>query len=97
MIGFFRADQDTIEQGECARLEWGQVENANRVSLSDVGRVGSSGRIDVCLDATKTYTLEATGAGGKVEERVQMADWQVCERYRDRAAGERWVRDRVHD
>jgi pSer/pThr/pTyr-binding forkhead associated (FHA) protein len=73
VIGFFRADQDTIEQGQCARLEWGQVENANRITLSSVGRVGPSGKIDVCLDTTKTYTLEATGAGGTVERSVQIS------------------------
>jgi pSer/pThr/pTyr-binding forkhead associated (FHA) protein len=73
VIGFFRADQDSIEQGQCARLEWGQVEKANRISLSSVGRVGASGKIDVCLDATKTYTLEATGAGGTVEQSIQIS------------------------
>lgn len=72
VIGFFRADQETIEQGQCVRLEWGEVEKANRITLSNVGRVGSSGKIDVCLDTTKTYTLEATGAGGAVEESVRI-------------------------
>jgi hypothetical protein len=72
VIGFFRAAQDTIEPGQCARLEWGQVEEANRITLSNVGRVGSSGKIDVCLDSTKTYTLEATGAGGTVKESLQI-------------------------
>jgi pSer/pThr/pTyr-binding forkhead associated (FHA) protein len=73
VIGFFRSTRDSIEQGQCARLEWGQVENANRISLSSVGRVGAAGKIDVCLDATKTYTLKATGAGGTVEESVQIS------------------------
>jgi pSer/pThr/pTyr-binding forkhead associated (FHA) protein len=71
-IGFFRSNRDSIEQGQCARLEWGQVENANRINLSGVGRVGSSGKVDVCLDATKTYTLEATGAGGTVKQSVRI-------------------------
>jgi len=72
VIGYFRAVPATIEQGQCARLEWGQVENANRIILSEVGRVGPAGKADVCLDATKTYTLQATGAGGTVEESVQI-------------------------
>ena len=72
IIGEFSAAQDTIVQGECTRLEWSGIENANRITLSNVGRVGTSGRIDVCLDATKTYTLQATGTGGSVEERVEI-------------------------
>ncbi len=71
-IGYFRASQPTIERGQCTRLEWGGVENANRINLSDVGRVGSLGKIDVCLDATKTYTLQASGRGGTVERGVQI-------------------------
>jgi pSer/pThr/pTyr-binding forkhead associated (FHA) protein len=72
VIGEFSTIQDTIAQGECTRLEWNGIENANRITLSDVGRVGTSGRIDVCLDATKTYTLQATGTGGSIEERVKI-------------------------
>jgi pSer/pThr/pTyr-binding forkhead associated (FHA) protein len=72
VIGYFRAAQGTIEQGQCTRLEWGQVKNANRITLSDVGRVGATGKVDVCLDATKTYTLQATGAGGTVEESARI-------------------------
>jgi hypothetical protein len=70
VIGEFATSRDTIVRGECTRLEWSGIENANRITLSDVGRVGASGRIDICLDATKTYTLKATGAGGSVEEQV---------------------------
>jgi hypothetical protein len=72
VIGFFRSDPDTIEQGRCARLEWGQVENAKRITLTEVGPVGTSGKVDVCLDATKTYTLRATGTGGATEESVRI-------------------------
>ena len=70
VIGEFSTLQDTIVRGECTRLQWSGIENAYRVALSDVGRVGTSGRIDVCLDATKTYTLKASGAGGSVEASV---------------------------
>jgi hypothetical protein len=72
VIGFFRADRSTIERGQCARLEWGGVRHASRVILTDVGQVGSSGRLDVCLDATKIYTLRATGAGGTVQGVVRI-------------------------
>jgi hypothetical protein len=72
VIGFFRSDQDTIEQGQCTRLEWGQVENAKRITLTDVGQVGTSGKVDVCLDATKTYTLKVAGTGGATEESVRI-------------------------
>jgi pSer/pThr/pTyr-binding forkhead associated (FHA) protein len=72
VIGDFSTTQDTIERGQCTRLEWSGIENANRITLSGVGRVGTSGKIDVCLDATKTYTLQATGAGGSVEQRVKI-------------------------
>jgi hypothetical protein len=71
-IGEFSTTQDTIVRGECTRLEWSGIENANRITLSDVGRVGADGRIDVCLDTTKTYTLEATGAGGSAREQVEI-------------------------
>jgi len=70
VIGEFSTIQDTILRGECTRLQWNGIENANRVTLSDVGRVGTSGRVDVCLDATKTYTLLAMGAGGSTEATV---------------------------
>ena len=72
VIGYFRANPDTIEQGKCARLEWGQVDGASRIILSDVGRVGATGKVDVCLDITKTYTLQVTGPGGTIEESVQI-------------------------
>lgn len=63
-IGFFRADPSTIEEGECTRLEWGGIENAHRLVLSDVGPVAPEGKIDVCLSSTRTYSLRATGPGG---------------------------------
>ncbi|MGD8792766.1 MAG: FHA domain-containing protein [Anaerolineae bacterium] len=71
-IGYFRANPSTIEQGQCARLAWGQIENSTRLVLSGVGAVGATGQIDVCLDRSKRYTLEATGPGGTVEETVQV-------------------------
>ena len=70
VIGEFSTLQETVIRGQCTRLQWSGVENALLISLSDVGRVGTSGQVDVCLDASKTYTLRATGAGGPVEESV---------------------------
>jgi hypothetical protein len=72
VIGFFRGQPSAIRTGECARLEWGDIESATRVTLSEVGNVGASGRLDVCLDSTKRYTLRATGTGGTAEETVEI-------------------------
>jgi pSer/pThr/pTyr-binding forkhead associated (FHA) protein len=72
-IGFFSAELTELERGSCTRLEWGGIENARNVILTDVGQVGSEGKIDVCLNATKTYILEAIGAGGTVKERVRIS------------------------
>ncbi|MDD3826592.1 MAG: FHA domain-containing protein [Anaerolineae bacterium] len=71
-IGVFRANPPIIDRGRCTRLEWGLIENANRVLLSDIGRVGTSGKIDVCPGESKAYRLEATGAGGTTEESIQV-------------------------
>lgn len=72
VIGFFRGQPATIQTGECARLEWGELQNVTQVTLGEVGNVGTSGKLDVCLDATRSYTLRATGAGGTVEEMVEI-------------------------
>jgi hypothetical protein len=37
------------------------------------------------------------GPSNRWDERVQAADFQVAELYRDTAAGDVWVLDRVHD
>jgi pSer/pThr/pTyr-binding forkhead associated (FHA) protein len=71
-IGYFRANPPTLVQGECTRLEWGEVQNASRLTLIGVGAVAPSGRFDVCLDETKTYILEAIGPGGSIEKSVQV-------------------------
>jgi pSer/pThr/pTyr-binding forkhead associated (FHA) protein len=72
VIGYFRTSQSTIEPGQCTRLEWGGVQQAAKVTLTSVGQVGDSGKIDVCLDATKAYTLKATGPGGTAEKSVRI-------------------------
>jgi pSer/pThr/pTyr-binding forkhead associated (FHA) protein len=72
VIGYFRTDQTNIEEGQCTRLEWGDVEGASSVTLSGVGRVGLGGKLDVCLSANKIYTLQATGAGGTAERSIEI-------------------------
>lgn len=72
VIRYFSADQTELERGQCARLEWRGVENANSVTLTDVGQVGTSGKLDVCPDGPKTYLLEASGIGGTVQKSVQI-------------------------
>jgi hypothetical protein len=73
VIGYFRADRAAVERGQCARLEWGRIEHASSVSLTGVGQVNASGKLDVCLDATKTFTLQATGRGGTAQQSIQIA------------------------
>jgi len=71
-IGYFRAGQTTIEQGQCTRLQWGEITGATSITLSGVGRVNPSGQLDICLDTSKSYTLRAAGRGGVVEKRVEI-------------------------
>jgi hypothetical protein len=71
-IGVFRANPPLIDRGRCTRLEWGLIENANRVLLSDIGPVGPAGKIDVCPGDSKVYRLEAAGSGGTTEVSVQV-------------------------
>jgi hypothetical protein len=71
-IGYFRAESTTITPGRCTRLEWGQMENVNSITLTDMGRVNPTGKLDVCLDTTKAYTLKAIGSGGTAEKSIQI-------------------------
>jgi hypothetical protein len=73
VVGYFYADEETIEVGQCSRLHWGQIENAESITLTGVGKVASPGRLDVCPDATRQYTLQATGPGGAAEQSVEVA------------------------
>ncbi len=71
-IGVFRANPPVIDRGRCTRLEWGLIENANRVLLSDVGLVAMSGKIDVCPGESKQYRLQAAGPGGATEKSLEV-------------------------
>ena len=59
----FTASQETIHEGETATLRW-QTENATDVSI-DGHSVSPSGSRSVSPTSTTTYTLLASGAGGK--------------------------------
>jgi hypothetical protein len=72
VIGRFRAGQSLLSRGACTQLEWEGVENATRITLSDTGRVGPSGRIDVCPEESRTYILTASGPGGIVHSEVEI-------------------------
>jgi hypothetical protein len=61
-----------LEQGQCTQLVWEGVENATRISVSDMGRVGPAGRIDVCLEQNKTYVLTASGPGGIAQSSLEI-------------------------
>ncbi len=71
-IGRFRAETTTVEPGQCARLTWSGVQNAHSLTLSGVGRVNLEGKLDVCPDDTRTYTLEAAGPGGAARKQVKI-------------------------
>jgi hypothetical protein len=58
--------QATIESGESASLSW-NAPAAIRVSISDIGNVGSKGTTQVSPDETTTYTLTATYIDGTAQ------------------------------
>jgi hypothetical protein len=72
VIGFFLANPSIIEEGACTRLEWGEISRASRITLSGVGDVRASGKLDVCLDANRTYILTAEGPEGQTEASVEV-------------------------
>ena len=51
----FRAEDNTIEEGDCTDLEW-QTEGVSLVTLNGQ-EVSASGRKEVCPDADKEYEL----------------------------------------
>jgi hypothetical protein len=56
----------TIQSGELASLSW-NAPTAIRVSISDIGNVGSRGTTQVSPDETTTYTLTATYIDGTAQ------------------------------
>lgn len=57
------ADQEAITRGQSTTLRW-TSNNADRVSISDLGTVPSSGSRVVSPSTSTTYTATATGPGG---------------------------------
>jgi len=69
----FRADQTSIEQGQCTTLRW-DVENATAVYLDGDGVMGHDSR-QVCPAQNQTYTLhvEAAQGGGDRQVTIQVS------------------------
>jgi peptidoglycan-associated lipoprotein len=56
-------DQDAITRGQSTTLHWNS-NNADRVTISDLGTVPASGQRVVSPSQSTTYTATATGPGG---------------------------------
>src|SRR4051794_289539 len=56
-------DQDAITRGQSTTLHWNS-NNADRVAISELGTVPSSGSRVVSPSQSTTYTATATGVGG---------------------------------
>ena len=60
----FSADPEVITKNESSTLSW-QVENADSITADHgIGPVDTVGILSVSPDATRTYTITATNAGG---------------------------------
>jgi len=69
------ADQEVISRGQSTTLRW-TANNADRVTISDLGTVPSSGSRVVSPSTSTTYNATATGAGGteNASARVTVTD-----------------------
>jgi hypothetical protein len=68
----FRAEQETIQAGECTRLHW-NAENIAELYLDGGGVVGHDSR-EVCPDATTRYELKAVlQDGSERQESVEIS------------------------
>lgn len=64
-IDYFQASPTSITAGECATLQWGQVNGATEARIEpEVGGVATPDSETVCPTETTTYILTATGPGG---------------------------------
>jgi tetratricopeptide (TPR) repeat protein/predicted Ser/Thr protein kinase len=59
-LGYFKADQNTIDDGQSATLSW-QVNNATSVAIDGIGTVSPKDSKTVSPDQTTTYKLIANG------------------------------------
>jgi peptidoglycan-associated lipoprotein len=57
------ASPDDLQQGQSARLTW-NTENAQTISISEIGTVATHGSTTVRPQSSTTYVLTATGPGG---------------------------------
>ena len=62
-ILYFRAAASAISAGENTTLQW-HVQNANRIEISQIGKVNAEGSREIAPTATTDYTLTAAGPGG---------------------------------
>lgn len=62
---------ETINSGQHAVLTW-KVSNADRIYISSLGKVGTSGRQELSPDKTKTYSLIADGPNGIASRSIEV-------------------------
>jgi hypothetical protein len=60
-LGYFKADQNTIDYGQSTTLSW-QVNNAASVAIDGLGTFGSKDSKTVSPEQTTTYKLTANGS-----------------------------------
>lgn len=70
-IGFFTATPDTIKQGEFTTLSW-STQNAETVTISNLGQVAGTGTVILTPEQTVTYVLTATNGAGSATAEVSV-------------------------
>jgi peptidoglycan-associated lipoprotein len=71
VVRSFTVEPSSITAGQSATLAWA-VENADSVSISNLGTVQASGSRSVNPTTTTTYRLTATGPGGSADRSVTL-------------------------
>lgn len=82
------ADQEAITRGQSTTLRWSS-NNADRVTISELGTVPNSGSRVVSPSTSTTYTATATGAGGtdNASARVTVTEESTPDRPRTTGGG----------
>ncbi|HWN97695.1 MAG TPA: OmpA family protein [Blastocatellia bacterium] len=82
------ADQEAIQRGQSSTLRW-TSSNADRVTITDLGTVPSSGSRSVSPSQSTTYTASALGPGGTdtASTRVTVTEEATAEPTRPRTSG----------
>lgn len=71
VIEFFKADPETIDEGDSSTLSWGLVSGATSAEIDQgIGGVETPGSRVVSPTTTTTYTMTAVGSGGTTTESV---------------------------